>query len=91
MFADLARHTGKHRHIFEELLLVVSGKGHDVHEGASYPWEAGDLICIPPMTTHQHFNDGQQPARLLSVWPRQLTHEFLGGIEHISDASSWTA
>ena len=84
-------HTGKHRHIFEELLLVVNGKGHDVHEGASYPWEAGDLICIPPMTTHQHFNDGQQPACLLSVWPRQLTHEFLGGIEHISDASSWAA
>ena len=84
-------HTGKHRHIFEEMLLVVEGKGHDVHEETRYPWEAGDLICIPPMTAHQHYNDGKGVARLVSVWPHQLAHEFLGGIEQISDASGWKA
>jgi len=83
--------TGKHRHIFEELLLVKEGKGHDVHDERRYPWEAGDLICIPPMTAHQHCNDGKSPARLVSVWPRQPAHEFLGGIEQISNASSWKA
>jgi quercetin dioxygenase-like cupin family protein len=82
-------HTGKHRHIFEEMILVQEGKGHDVHEQTKYPWEAGDIICIPPMTAHQHVNDGDKPARLVSTWPRQLAHEFLGGIEHISDASTW--
>ncbi|HWP57670.1 MAG TPA: cupin domain-containing protein [Candidatus Acidoferrales bacterium] len=82
-------HTGKHRHIFEEMIYVQEGKGYDVHEETKYPWEAGDIICIPPMTAHQHFNDGSAPARLLSTWPRQLAHEFLGGIEHIGDASSW--
>jgi quercetin dioxygenase-like cupin family protein len=82
-------HTGKHRHIFEEMILVQEGKGYDVHEQTKYPWEAGDIICIPPMTAHQHFNDGAAPVRLISTWPRQLAHEFLGGIEHISDASSW--
>ena len=82
-------HTGKHRHIFEELVLVVSGKGHDVHEDTQYPWEAGDLVCIPPMTAHQHFNDRAETVRLISTWSRQLAHEFLGGIEHIGDASSW--
>lgn len=82
-------HTGKHRHIFEEMIFVQEGKGYDVHEQTKYPWEAGDIICIPPMTAHQHFNDGNTPVRLLSTWPRQLAHEFLGGIEHISDASSW--
>jgi len=82
-------HAGKHRHIFEELILVVTGKGHDIHEETRYPWEAGDLICIPPMTAHQHFNEGDGTARLISVWPRQLAHDFLGGVEQISDASSW--
>jgi quercetin dioxygenase-like cupin family protein len=82
-------HTGKHRHIFEEMILVQDGKGYDVHEQTKYPWEAGDIICVPPMTAHQHFNDGDSPARLVSTWPRQLAHEFLGGIEHISDASDW--
>jgi mannose-6-phosphate isomerase-like protein (cupin superfamily) len=82
-------HTGKHRHIFEEMIFVQEGKGYDVHEQTKYPWEAGDVICIPPMTAHQHFNDGSGPARLISTWSRQLAHEFLGGIEHISDASNW--
>ena len=79
--------SGKHRHIFEEMLFVVQGRGYDIHEETRYPWEAGDLICLPPMTAHQHFNDGKEPVRLISVWPRQLAHEFLGGIEQIADAS----
>jgi quercetin dioxygenase-like cupin family protein len=82
-------HSGQHRHIFEELVLVLDGHGHDTQEGVAHQWQAGDLICIPPMTAHQHFNDGDTPARLVSVWSRQLGHEYLGGIEHISDASSW--
>ena len=82
-------HTGQHRHISEEMMLVLDGKGHDVHEETRYPWEAGDLVCIPPMTAHQHFSDGDRAARIVSVWPRQLAHEFLGGIEQISDAPTW--
>jgi quercetin dioxygenase-like cupin family protein len=84
-------HSGKHRHLFEELLLVVSGKGHDTQEETRQEWSSGDLICVPPMIAHQHFNDGGQPAKLVSVWSRHLGHELLGGIEHISDASSWMA
>jgi quercetin dioxygenase-like cupin family protein len=82
-------HGGDHRHIFEELLLVVKGRGYDLHEGTRHPWEAGDLICIPPMISHQHVNDGTAAARLISVWSRQPGHEYLGGIEQISDASDW--
>jgi quercetin dioxygenase-like cupin family protein len=83
-------HTGRHRHIPEEMLLVVSGRGHDVHDESVHPWKAGDLICIPPMTEHQHFNDGDEPARLVSAWSHHPANEFLGGIQHIEDASSWT-
>jgi quercetin dioxygenase-like cupin family protein len=82
-------HSGEHRHIFEELLLVADGRGHDIHEGTKHEWERGDLICIPPMIVHRHVNDGNETARLVSVWPRQPGHEFLGGIEHLDDASDW--
>ncbi len=81
--------SGEHRHIFEELLLVVRGCGHDLHEGTKHPWEEGDLICVPPMIAHQHVNDGKDSVRLVSVWPRQPGHELLGGIEQISNASDW--
>jgi quercetin dioxygenase-like cupin family protein len=81
--------SGEHRHIFEELLLVVEGRGYDLHEDTRHPWEAGDLICIPPMISHQHVNDATDVAQLISVWPRQPGHELLGGIEQISDASDW--
>ncbi len=81
--------SGEHRHIFEELLLVVKGRGHDLQEGTRHEWEAGDLICVPPMIIHQHVNDGADAACLLSVWPRQPGHELLGGIEQLSNASDW--
>ena len=85
-----ARHgTGKHRHIAEELLLVTTGVGHDVHDESEHPWKAGDLICIPPMVEHQHFNDGAESARLVSVWSHHPANEFLGGIQHIEDSSMW--
>ena len=83
--------SGEHRHIFEELLLVVKGRGYDQHEGTQHPWEEGDLICVPPMIAHQHVNDGKEPAQLISVWPRQPGHELLGGIEQIRNASDWRA
>jgi quercetin dioxygenase-like cupin family protein len=81
--------SGAHRHIFEEMLLVVNGRGHDLHEGTTHHWQAGDLICVPPMIPHQHVNDGKDVAHLISVWPQQPGHELLGGIEQISDASDW--
>jgi quercetin dioxygenase-like cupin family protein len=83
--------SGEHRHIFEELLLVTQGGGYDLHEGTQHRWEEGDLICIPPMTAHQHVNDEKAPAQLVSVWPRQPGHELLGGIEQLSNASDWKA
>ena len=81
--------SGEHRHIFEELLLVVKGRGYDLHEGTQHRWAEGDLICVPPMIVHQHVNDGKEAAQLVSVWPQQPGHELLGGIEQISNASDW--
>jgi quercetin dioxygenase-like cupin family protein len=86
---DPGERSGEHRHIFEELLLIVKGRGYDLHEGTKHRWEEGDLVCIPPMIIHQHVNDGSDAALLVSVWPRQPGHELLGGIEQISGASDW--
>jgi quercetin dioxygenase-like cupin family protein len=82
--------SGRHRHVAEELLLVVEGSGHDLHDGSEHAWEAGDLICVPAMTEHQHVNHGDGPATLVSVWTHHPTNEFLGGVEHLEDASSWS-
>ena len=87
---DPGQRTGRHRHVAEELLLVVKGSGRDLHDGTEHAWEAGDLICIPAMTEHQHVNDGETTATLLSVWTHHPVNEFLGGVEHLEDASSWS-
>ena len=83
--------TGTHRHIAEELLLVLQGSGVEDHDGSTHRFEAGDLICIPPMAAHHHANDGDEPVRLVSVWSHHPANEFLGGFEHIADASDWEA
>ncbi|MGH3452505.1 MAG: cupin domain-containing protein, partial [Haloechinothrix sp.] len=85
-----AGRSGAHRHIAEEILLVLEGSGHDIHDGSRHSWEAGDVICVPPMTAHQHVNDGDGAARLLTAWMHHPANEFLGGVEHIEDASGWS-
>ncbi len=85
------KRSGAHRHIAEELLLVIEGSGFDDHDGSTHPWEAGDLICIPPMTAHAHVNNGSETARLVSVWSHHPANEFLGGFEHIEDATGWSS
>ncbi|HET9671660.1 MAG TPA: cupin domain-containing protein [Actinomycetota bacterium] len=79
--------TGTHRHIAEELLLVLQGSGVEEHDGSTHRFEAGDLICIPPMAAHARANDGDGLLRLVSVWSHHPANEFLGGFEHIADAS----
>jgi mannose-6-phosphate isomerase-like protein (cupin superfamily) len=84
-------HSGRHRHIAEELLLILDGTGHDVQDGVEHPWQAGDLVVIPPMTEHQHFASPGGTARFITTWIHHPANEFLGGVEHIADASSGAA
>ncbi|MDQ3529085.1 MAG: cupin domain-containing protein [Actinomycetota bacterium] len=78
--------SGRHRHVAEELILVVQGTGYDVHDGQRWDWKPGDLICIPTMTDHQHFVTSDEPAVLLSSMPSHYTFWGFGGIEQIEDA-----
>src|SRR6185436_12420374 len=70
--------SGRHRHMAEELILVLEGKGYDVHDGERWNWEQGDLICIPGMT-----------VRLLCAFPATYLNLGVGGIEQLEDAPEW--
>jgi quercetin dioxygenase-like cupin family protein len=81
--------SGRHRHVAEELILVMKGQGYDIHDGKRWDWKEGDLICIPTMTDHQHFSTSDEPALLLSTTPSHYTFLGLGGIEQIEDAPEY--
>ncbi len=48
--------SGNHRHYYESLIYIISGKGYSVVEGNKVEWGSGDLIYAPPWSWHQHFN-----------------------------------
>ena len=79
--------SGKHRHMTEEQVLVIKGHGYDIHDGTRWDWETGDLVSIPAMAEHQHFNaDPDNPALMLSSMPSAGVALGLGGIEQLEDA-----
>jgi quercetin dioxygenase-like cupin family protein len=63
----------RERHLHEELIHVVSGRGATTVEipGRStqtFEWRAGSLFGIPLNANHQHFNgSGTEPARFAAV------------------------
>jgi quercetin dioxygenase-like cupin family protein len=83
--------SGKHLHVAEEQVLVIEGNGYDIHDGARWNWQAGDFICIPRMTTHQHFNSGDSRVLLLCAMPSPFVDVGLGGIEQLEDAPEYPA
>ncbi len=50
---------GKHRHYNEALLYVIEGEGYELHDGVKFPFETGDLACVPTYCVHQHCNDSK--------------------------------
>jgi quercetin dioxygenase-like cupin family protein len=79
--------SGRHRHMAEEQVYVIQGQGCDIHDGERWNWEKGDLINIPPMAEHQHFNtDAKNPVLLYSSVPGLGADLGLGGIEQLEDA-----
>jgi len=65
-------HTAPQRHLFEEVVYVLSGRGSTTiaaPEGErSFEWHEGSLFALPLNARYQHHNgSGQKPARFAAV------------------------
>ena len=72
--------------------LAVAGLRRDGHERAPRAERyARDPLVVgaDDMAAHAHANDGDDVVRLVSVWSHHPANEFLGGFEHIADATDW--
>jgi uncharacterized RmlC-like cupin family protein len=60
--------TEPQRHLFEEVVYVISGRGSTSVGEHSFEWGPGSLFALPLNARYQHFNSsGQAPARLAGV------------------------
>src|SRR6266487_3740014 len=89
--------SGRHRHLAEECLYVVEGRGYDLHQDCdveitdTYHWTPqAEVIYIPPNTIHQHFNAStEKPVRLVSAINRIYKYCGLNDLEQIEDAPEY--
>ena len=65
--------TTAERHIFEEQILVLSGKGRtqvwqrDPSDMITLEWEKGAVFPSPLNTWHRHINTGKDPVRMVAI------------------------
>jgi gentisate 1,2-dioxygenase len=75
----------------EEQIFIINGNGYDIHDGQRWNWQKGDLINIPAMVEHQHFNsDPDNPVLLMVSMPSMCADLGVGGIEQIEDAPEYS-
>jgi oxalate decarboxylase/phosphoglucose isomerase-like protein (cupin superfamily) len=66
-------HLERERHLFEELIFVLRGRGTttiELADGSEHiiEWQAGSLFAIPLNAGHRHANaSGREPARFAAV------------------------
>jgi quercetin dioxygenase-like cupin family protein len=63
--AQTAGDLQRHRH--ESVHYVVEGEGYSEIGPRTVRWTRGDLIYTPPWVWHRHYNDSDQPVRMLLV------------------------
>jgi len=74
---------GAHRHLYDEIDLIVGGKGKVIVEDKEYAFDTLDVLSIPVFQWHQYFNTGPEPLRILGINTRiamdnlglSLTHQ----------------
>jgi gentisate 1,2-dioxygenase len=60
------KHSGAHRHLYDEIDYVVAGEGRVVVEDQTFDIEQGDTIAVPVFAWHQYFATGSKPLRILA-------------------------
>ncbi len=79
--------SGNHRHYYESLIYIISGKGYSVVEDIKVEWESGDIIYAPPWSWHQHFNtDPENEVRYVAYTNAPLLQN-VGGIARREEAA----
>ena len=76
--------SGRHKHL-EAVVYASEGEGYTEMQGKRIPWEAGDVLYVPPcMWEHQHMNDNPNSITQIrigfgirqwftSIWPEGFT------------------
>lgn len=80
-----------HRHLAEEMILIVSGTGYtqmwprpEIRK-ERYDWKEGDLLSPSLNAWHQHFNSSPiTPARYLSITTAPLTRNVFQNADFLS-------
>jgi uncharacterized RmlC-like cupin family protein len=69
----------KHGHMNSAAFYILSGVGHDIHDGVTLPYEAGDACIVQNACVHQHVNtgDSQQVALVMKAKPLFLFMHML--------------
>ena len=81
------------RHLFEEQLLILSGAGEthiwqsDPSKKIVVPWREGTVFAPPLNTWHQHFNKGQESARMVAVTDLPLKIDLFRNVDFIFDTN----
>ncbi len=71
------KRSGAHRHLYDEIDLVVGGKGKVIVADEEYDFDTLDVLSIPVFQWHQYFNTGTEPLRIVAINTR-LAMENLG-------------
>lgn len=66
-----------HRHSWDAIVFVVSGRGWTEVDGRRHEWRPWDTIYLPGWAWHRHGNESTKDARLISFSVQPLT-ELLG-------------
>ncbi len=56
-----------HGHMNSAVFFILKGKGHDVHDGKTYPYKAGDVCIVENACVHQHLNDSADEEMIVLV------------------------
>jgi mannose-6-phosphate isomerase-like protein (cupin superfamily) len=67
VFAPGGTHGQEHGHMNSAVFFILKGRGHDVHDGKRYDWEAGDACIVECACVHQHVADDPDDETIVLV------------------------
>jgi len=81
--------TISQRQLYEQGVYFVSGSGYTILQQEDIPeqrvsWSRGDLLSVPLNVRHQHYSNGEGPARMLVVSSFPLVLNITGSEKFIS-------